>query len=116
VEGDRNMEDLKVLWRETKEFVEEQERRIAEKYIHFLRRVAEAYIRSGKRVFFRENTVVHYGEGGFGWMIIEAQEDPYQVFGGYVQEIHFETKVSEREKRNYKETTEQNIQEIKYEI
>lgn len=49
------MEDLKTLWRETEEFFEEQERKIAEKYIHFLHKVAEAYIRSGKRVFFREN-------------------------------------------------------------
>ncbi|MEM2984840.1 MAG: PIN domain-containing protein [Candidatus Jordarchaeaceae archaeon] len=29
-EGDRNMEDLKTLWKETKEFVKEQKRHIAE--------------------------------------------------------------------------------------
>ncbi|MEM2135496.1 MAG: hypothetical protein QXL24_06420 [Candidatus Jordarchaeaceae archaeon] len=49
-------------------------------------------------------------------MIIEAQEDPHQVFGGYIPEIHFKTKISQREKRGYNEKTEQNIQEIKYEI
>jgi hypothetical protein len=110
------MEDLKTLWKETEEFVEEQERKIAEKYIHFLRKVAEAYIRSGKRVFFKENRVVHYGEGGFGWMIIESEDDPLQVFCDYVPEIRFETQISEREKRGYKDITEQNIEEIKYEI
>lgn len=84
MEEDRNMEDLKTLWKETKEFVKEQEGRIAEKYIDFLRKVAEITLNAENECFSRENRVVHYGEGGFGWMIIEAQEDPHQVFGGYV--------------------------------
>jgi hypothetical protein len=66
--------------------------------------------RVNERVFFRENKVVHYGEGGFGWMIIESDDDPYEVFGDYVPEV------SEREERNYVEINEKNIEGIKYEI
>jgi len=110
------MKELKIIWEETKEFVDKREKEIAEKYINFLREVARAYIKKGKRVFFRENRVVHYGEGGFGWMVIESEEDPYVVFGDYVSEIRFETQISEREERNYAEIKEKNIREIKYEI
>jgi len=110
------MEELKALWRETKEFVERREREIADKYVHFLREVARHYISKGKRVFFKENRVVHYGEGGFGWMIIESDDDEYEVFGGSILEIRFEPKVSEKDVRGYIEIKEKNIQEIKYEI
>jgi hypothetical protein len=110
------MKELKPLWKETKEFVDKREKEIADKYINFLREVAQAYIKKGKRVFFRENKVVHYGEGGFGWMIIESDDDPYEVFGDYVPEIRFEPKVSEREERNYVEIREDNLEDIKYEI
>ncbi|MBC8521301.1 MAG: hypothetical protein H8D26_04840 [Methanomicrobia archaeon] len=92
-----SMEELKALLEETKEFVDKREKEIAEKYINFLREVARAYIKKGKRVFFRENRVVHYGEGGFGWMVIESEDDPYEIFGDHVLEIRFEAKIRERE-------------------
>ncbi|MGQ9723317.1 MAG: hypothetical protein ACUVXA_18595 [Candidatus Jordarchaeum sp.] len=61
----------------------------------------------------------------FFWKTVYATEiygfmqqlrNPHQVFGEYVPEIHFETQISEKEKRGYKDITEQNIEEIKYEI
>jgi len=110
------MKELKTQWEETKEFVDKREKEIAENYINFLREVAKVYIKKGKRVFFRENRVVHYGEGGFGWMIIESDDDPYEIFGDYIPEIHFEVKISEREERNYTEIKEENLKDIKYEI
>jgi len=110
------MKELKALWEETREFVDKREKEITEKYIDFLREVARAYIKKGKRVFFRENRVVHYGEGGFGWMVIESEDDPYEVFGDHVLEIRFETQINEREERNYVEIKEKNVEEIKYEI
>ncbi|MBI3814678.1 MAG: hypothetical protein HY279_09490, partial [Nitrospinae bacterium] len=56
-------------------------------YITFLRKVARFYLGSGRRVFFRENTVVHWGEGNFGSLIIEGKEDASEVFGEYISEI-----------------------------
>jgi len=116
VKRGESMEELKVLWEETKEFVDKREKEIAEKYINFLREVARAYIKKGKRVFFMENRVVHYGERGFGWMVIESEDDPYEVFGDHVLEIRFETQIREREERNYTEIREDNLEVIKYEI
>ncbi len=113
---DESMEELKALWEETKEFVDKREKEIAEKYINFLREVARAYVKEGKRVFFRENRVVHYGEGGFGWMIIESEDEPYEIFGDHVLENLFEAQIREREERNYTEILEENLGEIKYEI
>src|ERR1700758_5214154 len=106
--------ELKTLWKETEEFVEQQEKQIAEKYIHFLREVAIHYISKGKRVLFRENRVVHYGEGGFGWMIIESDDDPYEIFGEYVPEIQFESEIRQSDIAGYIEINEDNIKEINY--
>lgn len=110
------MKELKEIWEETKDFVDKREKEIAERYTNFLREVARAYIKKGKRVFFRENRVVHYGEGGFGWMLIECEDDLYAVFGDYVSEIRFETEISEKEEKNYTEIQEENLKDIKYEI
>nr|QNO50952.1 hypothetical protein BBGANOMO_00026 [Methanosarcinales archaeon ANME-1 ERB6] len=56
------------------------------------------------------------GEGGFGGMMIESEDDPYEIFGDHVLEIRFEAKIREREERNYTEIMEENLGEIKYEI
>jgi hypothetical protein len=108
--------DLKKLWEETKEFVHRQEQQITNKYINFLKEVAKQYISKGKRVFFRENRVVHYGEGGFGNLLVECDDDEYVVFGGPVQEIEFKGKTAERELRGYSQVTMQNLENIKYRV
>jgi hypothetical protein len=110
------MSDLKRLWKETEGFVHSHEKEIAKKYIHFLRGVAKHYISKGKRVFFRENRFVHYGEGGFGWMIVECDDDEFEVFGGYVIEIRFEQKVNEKDIRGCIEVRNDNLNDIKYEF
>jgi hypothetical protein len=58
---------------------------------------------------------VHYGEGGFGWMVIECDDDEYEVFGTPVLEIRFEQKVNEKDIRGSIEINEENLEEIKYE-
>ena len=110
------MNELKALWKETEEFVERYERRIAEKYIHFLREVARHYISKGKRVFFRENRFVHYGEGGFGWLIVECDDDEYDVFDTHVPEVRFEKNVNEKDIRGSTEIRVENVKDIKYDI
>jgi len=102
------MIDCKALWKETRELVHSRENEIAEKYVHFLREVARHYISKGKKVFFRENRVVHYGEGGFGWLTIECDDDEYEAFGDYVSAISFVQKLSERDIRGSIEITEEN--------
>jgi hypothetical protein len=77
--------------------------------------VAKVYLREGKRVFFRENKVVHYGEGGFGSLLIEAEEDNISVFGRYVSDIRFERKLDEKEiRRGYREIKGADIEKIEY--
>lgn len=110
------MSNLKELWKETEEFVHSHEKEIAEKYIHFLREVARHYISKGIRVFFRENKVVHYGEGGFGWLIIECDDNEYEIFGEHILEIRFEQKINERDIRGCVEIREEKLEDIKYEI
>ncbi len=107
---------LKKLWKETEDFVHSHEKEIANKYIYFLRQVAKYYISKGKRVFFRENRVVHYGEGGFGWMIVECDDEEFEVFDGHITEIRFEQKVSEKDVRGFIEIKNDNLEAIKYEI
>ncbi len=110
------MSGLKRLWKETEEFLHSHEKEIAEKYIHFLREVAKHYISKGKRVFFRENRFTHYGEGGFGWMIIECDDDEYEVFGRHIMEIMFEKKLNEMDIRGGVEIKNDNLEDIKYEF
>ena len=110
------MSDFKRLWKETEGFVHSYEKEIAKKYIHFLKEVARHYISKGKRVFFKENKVVHYGEGGFGWLIVECDDEEYEVFGTHVPEIRFKQKVNERDIRGCIEIKEENLEDIKYEL
>lgn len=110
------MVDLKKLWEETKEFVHVTEQQIARKYINFLREVAKHYISRGKRVFFRENRVVHYGEGDFGDLLVECGDDEYAAFGAPIQEIEFQEKLTERDLRGYSEITMQSLENIEYRV
>lgn len=113
--GGSEMSDFKQLLKETEEFVHLHEKEIAKKYIHFLREIAKHYISNGKRVFFSENRVVHYGEGGFGWMIIECDDDEYEVFGRHIPEITFKKKLDDKDIRGI-EIKKENLDDIKYEI
>lgn len=110
------MRDLKRQWKETEDFVNSYEKEIVKKYINFLREVARHYISRGKRVFFRENRVVHYGEGGFGWMIIECDDDEYEVFDAHILEISFKQRLNEKDITGCIEIKEENLGDIKYEI
>ncbi len=110
------MSDIKRLRKQTEDFVQSYEKEIAKKYINFLREVARHYISKGKRVFFRENRVVHYGEGGFGWMVIECEDDEYEVFGAHILEIRFKQRLDEKEIGGGIEIKEENLEDIKYEI
>lgn len=110
------MQNLKSLYKETKEKFDSLEKEMVDCYIGFLRKVAKFYLQQGRKVFFKENYFVHWGEGNFGWLVIEGTEDIYDVFGDYISEIQFEPKIGKEILRDYMEIKEQNLEDIKYVI
>ncbi|MFH1562463.1 MAG: hypothetical protein ABIF11_03465 [Nitrospirota bacterium] len=108
------MMDLKGLWGNTKNQFYELEGELIKLYISFLRKVAENYIKEGRSVFFRENTVVHWGEGNFGSLIIEGEEDVIDEFGDYITEIRFERDIAEKETRGYQKIVMDSLHKITY--
>ncbi len=105
---------LKSLWNDTKERFDRLEKELVDCYISFLREVAKYYLQQGRRIFFSENQVVHWGEGNFGWLVIEGEEEADDVFGDYISEIKFEPKISKKIIEGYKEIKEKNLKDIKY--
>lgn len=69
------MNAVESLWKETKQQFDKLEKILVNSYIDFLREVAKIYLKQGRRLFFRENRVVHWGEGNFGTLIIEGDEE-----------------------------------------
>ena len=110
------MQNLKSFYKETKEKFDSLEKEMVDCYIDFLRKVAKFYLQKGKRVFFEENRFVHWGEGNFGWLVIEGEEETDEVFGEYISEIKFEPKISKETLGSYIEITEDNLDDIKYVI
>lgn len=110
------MKELESFWKETKEQFDKLEKSLVDCYIGFLREVAKVYLQQGRRVFFRENRVVHWGEGNFGTLVIEGNEEVDEVFGDYISEIRFEPKINEKVIKGYAEIKEENLEDIKYEL
>lgn len=106
--------NLKGLWKNTKSQFYELEGELIELYIGFLRKAAENYLKEGRRVFFRENRVVHWGEGNFGSLVVEGKEDVRDEFGDYITEIRFERDVAKKAARGYQEITLDNLNKITY--
>lgn len=110
------MQHLKSLWKKTKTRFDSLEKELVDCYIVFLREAAKFYLLKGRRVFFNENRFVHWGEGNFGWLVIEGNEEEDEVFGEYISEIKFEPKISKETSSSYIEITEDNLNDIKYVI
>ena len=110
------MKDLESLWKETKRQFDRIEDTLVYCYITFLREVAKIYLKQGRRVYFRENRVVHWGEWNFGTLVIEGDEEVNEVFGDYISEIRFESEISEEIIKDYVEIREENLEEIGYTI
>ncbi len=108
------MKALESLWKDTKERFDKVEESLVDCYIAFLREVAKIYLEQNRRVFFRENRVVHWGEGNFGSLIIEGDEEVREVFGDYISEIRFEHEINEKVTKGYLEIKENNLEKIKY--
>ena len=85
-------------------------------YIGFLREVAKVYLQQGRKVFFKENRVVHWGEGNFGTLMIEGSESVNEVFGNHISELRFEPEISEGSTKGCEEIKEENLESIKYKL
>ncbi len=49
-------------------------------------------------------------------MIIECDDDEYEVFGAHILEIRFKQRLNEKDIRGGIEIKEENLEDIKYEI
>jgi hypothetical protein len=108
------MSDLKTMWQETKKRTHDLEQQLVNTYINFLRQVAKHFLEQGRRVFFRENRVVHWGEWNFGSLLIQGDEDVRDVFGDHITEVKFEKEVEKKAEKGYDEITGENLDMIRY--
>lgn len=109
---DKSLEDK---WEKTKQVMNFHEEKLINSFLQFLKDTAEFFIKRGNQVFFRENTVVHWGEGGFGTLYIIGTEDDESLLAGYISEIQVNNSTEELSS-SAKEITSKNLNEIKYEM
>jgi hypothetical protein len=64
------IELLQQEWSKVCATLDSHESPLVEAYLGFLRRVASASLERGWRVWFRPNRWTHWGEGGFGRLLI----------------------------------------------
>ncbi len=108
---------LKALWQKIKGRHNKLEKSVVENYISFLREVAIHYLKEKRRVFFKKNRVVHWGEWDFGSLLIQSSEDVKDVFDDYVSEIRFEPEAEKvAKKEGYIEVHPENVDIIHYEV
>jgi len=75
------------------------------------------FLKKKRRVFFKENRIVHWGEWDFGSLLIQGSEDVEDVFGDYVSEIRFEPEAEKSAKKEgYIEVYLENIDIIHYDL
>ncbi len=110
------MKVLEYLWKDTKDRFDKIEKSLVDCYVAFLRKVVRVYLEQSRRVFFRENRIVHWGEWNFGTLVIEGDEEVDEVFGDYISEIRFEPEISEKATKGYLQIKEDNLENIRYQI
>lgn len=79
-EIDQIVRVLEKRWKDTRRMLNQQEKAVIETYVSFLRTVARTCLERGCRVWFKPNQVVHWGEGGFGWLsVLCSTGEPKEV-------------------------------------
>lgn len=76
--------------------------------------MAKFYLNQGRRAFFWENRVVHWGEGDFGRLVVEGEEETDEVFGDFIPEIRFRAKTDAEDLDGYVDVRGDNLDAIKY--
>ena len=108
-------ENLEAKWEKTKQAMNFHEQKLINSFLQFLRDIAEFFIKRGNKVFFGENTVVHWGEGGFGTLYIVGTDEDDSLLPGYISEIQVVNSFEEVSS-SAKEITLKNLNEIKYKM
>jgi len=101
-------------WKDTCGVLDQQEKTLVETYLGFLRRAAKTCLERGWRVWFRPNRVVHWGEGGFGWLSILLPPGEPKPLTDLPGEVEFLTDLSEKQ-RIGEEITLATLDRITYE-
>lgn len=91
------------------------ERQLIKQYISSLGKIAKMFLQKGRKVYFKQNRVVHWGEGGFGDLIIEGTEKSEELFGECISEITFIQKLNKEILKGYIEIKESSLALINYE-
>lgn len=104
---------LKAKWEKTKKELNFYEQKLIDSYLQFLRDTAEFFIKRGNEVFFRQNTVVHWGEGGFGTLYIIGTDEDNALLPGYISEIRVVSSVKDI-RFSGKQITLNNLSDITY--
>jgi len=110
------MNKIENLIAKTKKEFDAKENEAIKCYISFLREVSKHYLKLGAKVFFHENKVVHYGEGGFGRLVIEHEKDESDLFDDYHFQIKFLSKAHETILNGYIKITLKNLTAIRYSL
>jgi len=106
-------QSLQTKWEKTKKELNFHEQKLIDSYLQFLRDTTEFFIKRGNEVFFRQNTVVHWGEGGFGTLYIIGTEEDESLLPGYISEIQVLKSVDDI-RFSGKEITLDNLRDIIY--
>ena len=101
-------------WKQTRAALDEQEKALVETYIGFLRSVARTCLERGWRVWFRPNQVVHWGEGGFGYLSILLTAGEREALPHLPGEIRFLADLPDKERMG-EEVTLATLDQISYE-
>lgn len=94
-EIDQTIRLLEKEWKDTCGVLNRQETVLVETYVSFLRSAARTCLEKGCRVWFRPNQVVHWGEGGFGYLSILVPAGATADLPDLPSEIRFVTDLSD---------------------
>ena len=96
-EIDQTIRVLEKNWKRSYQILNQKEKAFVDTYLDFLRSVARACLKVGWRVWFRQNQVVHWGEGGFGHLsIFIPGRRKANAFCDLPAEVEFITKPSNK--------------------
>lgn len=100
-------------WKQVCLALDREEKALVDTYLSFLRSVARTCLERGCRVWFRPNQVVHWGEGGFGYLSILLPAGEPEERPDLPGEVRFITDLSDE--RLGEEITLATLERITYE-
>jgi len=112
--ADEMPQRLEKEWKEVCGTLDEQEKALINTYIGFLRQTAHVCLEKGWRIWFRPNPWTHWGEGGFGRLLILLPAGELEPQADLPSEIQFLTGLPDNAKSS-EEVTLTTLDRISYE-